>query len=134
LFAYAQAPELITLVVAIMGVIGTMLAAVIDRIREIGMLRAIGATRWQVTLSMVTEAGFLGFAAAFCGIVTGVPQGYVFMRVIGMASNGWHLPYGFPLETALRVSSFVVIAATLAGFLPGRRAAAMDVKEALSYE
>lgn len=134
IFAYAQAPELITLVVAIMGVIGTMLAAVIDRIREIGMLRAIGATRWQVTSSLLAEAGFLGFAAAFCGVVTGVPQGYLFMRVVGMSANGWFLPYSFPIETAVRVSSFVIIAATLAGFLPGRRAAGMDVKEALSYE
>jgi putative ABC transport system permease protein len=133
-FAYAQAPELITLLVAIMGVIGTMLAAVIDRIREIGMLRAIGATRWQVTGSIVTEAGFLGLAAAFCGVVAGVPQGLVFMRVIGMASNGWHLPYSFPLDTALRVTSFVIVAAALSGYLPGRRAAGMDVKEALSYE
>ncbi|MDB4988570.1 MAG: transporter permease protein [Myxococcaceae bacterium] len=133
-FAYAKAPELITLLVAIMGVIGTMLAAVIDRIREIGMLRAIGATRWQVTGSMVVEAGFLGFASAICGVITGVPQGFVFMRVIGMAANGWFLPYSFPLETAMRVTSFVVIAAAIAGFLPGRRAAGMDVKEALSYE
>jgi putative ABC transport system permease protein len=133
-FAYAKAPELITLLVAIMGVIGTMLAAVIDRIREIGMLRAIGATRWQVTGSLIAEAGFLGFAAAFCGVLTGVPQGFIFMRVIGMSANGWHLPYSFPFETAIRVTSFVVVAAALAGYFPGRRAAGMDVKEALSYE
>jgi putative ABC transport system permease protein len=134
LFAYAQAPELITLIVAIMGVIGTMLAAVIDRIREIGMLRAIGATQAQVTTSLVVESGFLGFTSAFCGIVAGVPQGYLFMNVVGMSSNGWHLPYFFPLETALRVSSIVIVAAALSGLLPGRRAAAMDVKEALAYE
>ena len=60
IFAYAKAPELITLIVAVMGVIGTMLAAVIDRIREIGMLRAIGATRRQVVASLVAESGFLG--------------------------------------------------------------------------
>jgi putative ABC transport system permease protein len=134
LFAYAKAPELITLIVAIMGVIGTMLAAVIDRIREIGMLRAIGATRRQIATSMVAEAGFIGLAAALCGVLTGVPQGYIFMRVIGMSANGWSLDYGFPVETAVRVSLFVVVAAALAGYLPGRRAAAMDVKEALSYE
>src|SRR5262249_29985076 len=56
-FAYAKAPEFITLLVAIMGVIGTMLAAVIDRIREIGMLRAIGATRRQVVMSLMWESG-----------------------------------------------------------------------------
>ena len=134
IFAYSKAPELITLIVAIMGVIGTMLASVIDRIREIGMLRAIGATRRQVAWSLVTEAGFLGLAAALCGVLTGIPQGILFMRVIGMSANGWHLPYGFPVETAVRVSSFVIIAAALAGYLPGRRAASMDVKEALAYE
>ena len=133
-FAYTKAPELITLLVAVMGVIGTMLAAVIDRIREIGMLRAIGATRWQVTTSMMTEAGFLGFAAAVCGVVVGVPQAFVFMRVIGAASNGWELPYCFPYETAIRVTSFVVIAAALAGLFSGRRAAGLDVKDALAYE
>ncbi|MET0284250.1 MAG: FtsX-like permease family protein [Polyangiales bacterium] len=134
LFAYAQAPELITLIVAIMGVIGTMLAAVIDRIREIGMLRAIGATQKQVTTSLVVESAFLGFTAAVCGIVAGVPQGFVFMRVVGMSSNGWHLPYHFPVETALRVASIVIVAAAVSGLLPGRRAAGMDVKEALAYE
>jgi putative ABC transport system permease protein len=134
IFAIARAPELITLLVAIMGVIGTMLAAVIDRIREIGMLRGIGATRRQVVQSLVTEAAFLGFAAVVCGIVGGIPQGYVFLKVIGTATSGWNLPYGFPLDTAVRMTVFVVGAAALSGFLPGRRASAMDVKDALAYE
>jgi putative ABC transport system permease protein len=134
IFAYAKAPELITLIVAVMGVIGTMLAAVIDRIREIGMLRAIGATRGQVVASLVAESGFLGLAAALCGILAGIPQGYIFLKVIGTATSGWNLPYDFPWETALRMAFFVVGAAAVAGFLPGRRAAGLDVKEALSYE
>jgi putative ABC transport system permease protein len=134
IFALSKAPELITLIVAVMGVIGTMLAAVIDRIREIGMLRAVGATRRQVVGSLVAEAGFLGLAASLCGILAGVPQGFIFLKVIGTATSGWNLPYGFPVETALRMAFFVVAAAAVAGFLPGRRAAGLDVKEALAYE
>jgi putative ABC transport system permease protein len=133
-FAYAKAPELISLIVAIMGVIGTMLAAVLDRIREIGMLRAIGATRRQVTLSLMWEAGFLGLSASFSGIAVGVPLGLVLIKVVGIATSGWALPYYFPYETALRVSSLVVVAAVLAGFFPGTRAAKLDVKEALAFE
>jgi putative ABC transport system permease protein len=133
-FAYAKAPELISLIVAIMGVIGTMLAAVIDRIREIGMLRAIGATRAQVTMSLMWEAAFLGFSASFAGIAFGVPLGLVLIKVVGVATSGWLLPYTFPFETALRVSALVVLAAMLAGFLPGKRAAKLDVKEALAFE
>jgi putative ABC transport system permease protein len=133
-FAYAKAPELISLIVAIMGVIGTMLAAVIDRIREIGMLRAIGATRAQVTMSVMWEAAFLGFSASFAGIAFGVPLGLVLIKVVGVATSGWLLPYAFPFETALRVSGLVVVAAMLAGFLPGKRASKLDVKEALAFE
>jgi putative ABC transport system permease protein len=133
-FAYAKAPELISLIVAIMGVIGTMLAAVLDRIREIGMLRAIGATRRQVTMSLMWEAGFLGFSASCSGIAFGVPLGLVLIKVVGIATSGWALPYFFPYETAVRVSVLVVGAAMLAGFLPGKRAAKLDVKEALAFE
>ena len=134
LFDFAKAPELVTLLVAIMGVIGTMLAAVIDRIREVGMLRAIGATRRQVTNSIVAEAGFLGFTAVVWGTITGIPMGWIFTRVIGYAASGWVLPYQFPVETAVRVGLLVVVTGALAGFFPGRRAAGMDVKEALAYE
>lgn len=134
LFKFAKAPELVTLLVAIMGVIGTMLAAVIDRIREVGMLRAIGATRRQVTGSIVAEAGFLGFSAVVWGTIAGIPMGWIFTRVIGYAASGWVLPYQFPVETALRVGLLVVFTGALAGFFPGRRAAGMDVKEALAYE
>jgi putative ABC transport system permease protein len=134
LFAYAKAPELITLIVAIMGVIGTMLAAVIDRIREIGMMRAIGATRRQIATSLITEAGFMGFGAALFGVIAGVPLGYMLLKVVGAATSGWDLPYDFPLETALRTSLLVTFTAALAGYVPARKVAVLDVKEALSYE
>ena len=133
-FALARAPEVITLLVALMGVIGTMLAAVIDRIREIGMLRAIGATRRQMVTSMVVESAFLGLASAVCGIIAGIPQGYLFLKVTGVATSGWNLPYGFPIESAVRVSLEIICAAALAGLLPGLRAARLDVKDALAYD
>jgi putative ABC transport system permease protein len=133
-FALARAPELITLLVALMGVIGTMLAAVIDRIRELGILRAIGATRRQVVHSLVTEAAFLGFSSALCGVVVGVPQGWIFLKVVGRAASGWNLSYGFPLESTLRVALVIVMVSALAGLLPGIRAARLDVRDALAYE
>ena len=134
LFAIAKAPELITLIVAIMGVIGTMLAAVIDRVRELGILRAVGALRAQVVQSVVVEAAFLGITAVFCGILAGIPAGLHPAQGDWQATSGWDLPYGFPLETAVRMALSVVAASALAGFLPGKRASSMDVKEALAYE
>jgi putative ABC transport system permease protein len=129
-----QSTEIICLIVAILGVMGTMLAAVLDRIREIGVLRAVGATRAQVALSIVAEAGFLGLTAAAAGLLLGVPLGLVFVHAIGMSSTGWRVDYSFPVLSAMRVMSAVVLTAMLAGLLPGRRAASMDVTDALGYE
>lgn len=132
--AILKSTDFITLSVALLGVIGTMLAAVIDRIREIGVLRAVGATRRQVAISVVTEAGFLGLASALTGLLLGVPMGLVFVRTVALASTGWHVDYSFPVIAAARVALTVVVTAALAGLLPGRRAAEMDVTEALAYE
>jgi putative ABC transport system permease protein len=129
-----QSTEIICLIVAILGVMGTMLAAVLDRIREIGVLRAVGATKEQVAISVVAEAGFLGLTSALAGMLLGVPLGLVFVHAIGMSSTGWRVEYGFPVLAALRVMSAVVLTAMLAGLLPGRRAASMDVTDALAYE
>ncbi len=132
--ALTRAPEVVTLIVALMGVIGTMLAGVIDRIREIGLLRAVGASRRQILASVIAEAAFLGVAATLCGIAAGVPQGFIFLKVIGISTSGWNLTYTFPVETALRVGLAILAAAALAGVLPGLRAARLDVRDALSYE
>ncbi len=132
--AVLQSTELITLIVAILGVMGTMLAAVLDRIREIGVLRAVGATRRQVATSVVTESGFIGLTSALAGLLLGIPMGLVFVHAIGMSSTGWRVDYQFPAIAALRVMTLVVTTAMLAGLLPGRRAARMNVTDALAYE
>jgi putative ABC transport system permease protein len=132
--AIFDSTDFVALAVALLGVIGTMLAAVIDRIREIGVLRAIGATRRQVVSAIMIESGFLGLAAALAGVLTGVPMGYVFVRVAGLVGTGWKIEYVFPTEGALRVGILVILTATFAGLYPGRKAAKMSVPEALAYE
>jgi putative ABC transport system permease protein len=129
-----RSTDLLALMVAILGVIGTMFAAVLDRVREIGVLRAIGATRAQVVRSVVAEAGFLGFVAALTGLVTGVPMGFVFVTVVGRVGTGWRIDYSFPFQGALTIALLVIVTAALAGLFPGRRAANLDVPEALSWE
>lgn len=129
-----RSTELIALIVALLGVIGTMLAAVLDRTREIGVLRAIGATRRQILTSVMVESAFLGLAATAGGILAGIPMGWVFVRVVALVGTGWDFDYTFPFEAALRIGLLVTGTAALAGFWPGRRAARMEVPEALAYE
>ncbi|MDH5673987.1 MAG: ABC transporter permease [Myxococcales bacterium] len=133
-FSYTRSLELIVLVIALLGVVGTMVAAVIDRTRQLGILRAVGASRRQVVASMVVESAFLGFCAALIGIAAGAVQCLMFLEILVAKQSGWHLSFIFPYEGAVRIGLLVVLTAAVAGFVPGLRAARLDVKEALAYE
>lgn len=87
------------------------------------MLRAIGATRRQVALAIVVEAGFLGFCAAVSGVVLGLLQCRAFLDTLLSAQTGWHLEFVFPWAAALRTGTLVVATSALAGALPAWRAA-----------
>ncbi|MBN1656454.1 MAG: ABC transporter permease [Deltaproteobacteria bacterium] len=133
-FAYSRALELVVLFIALMGVVGTMVSAVLDRTREIGMVRAIGSTRGQVVVALVTEAAFLGFCAVVGGVIAGTLQCFMLLRVLTESLAGWHIDFVFPAASTLRVALLVVLTSAAAGFLPGLRAARMDIKQALAYE
>jgi putative ABC transport system permease protein len=121
-FSYSRSVELMTLVIALLGVIGTMVAAVIDRKGEISMLRAVGATRGQVAAAIIIEAGFLGFCAGLAGMVVGTIECLVFFRTLLAAQTGWHLEFVIPWLSALRTGSLVVLTSALAGAIPAYRA------------
>lgn len=87
-FSYSRAVEVMSLIIGLLGVIGTMIAAVLDRQREIGVLRAVGATRGQVAASIVVEAAFLGFCAAIAGILVGVIETQVFFGTLVAHKTG----------------------------------------------
>jgi putative ABC transport system permease protein len=133
-FSYTRSLELIVLLIALMGVVGTMVAAVLDRVREIGMLRAVGATRRQVASALVLEAAFLGLCAAIGGVLAGASQTELFLETLVKRNAGWHLPFVFPLEGAVRITVLVIATAALAGLVPGLRAARLDIKDALAHE
>jgi putative ABC transport system permease protein len=121
-FSYSRSVEWMTLVIALLGVIGTMVAAVIDRKGEISMLRAVGATRSQVAAAIIIEAGFLGFCAALAGMLVGTLECRVFFRTLLAAQTGWHLEFVIPWASALRTGSLVVLTSALAGAIPAFRA------------
>jgi putative ABC transport system permease protein len=122
-FSYSSSVEAMTLLIALMGVIGTMAAAIIDRQREISMLRAVGGTTRQVATAIVVEAAFLGLCAAIAGIGVGILECYIFFGTLLTAQTGWHLDFVFPMSAALRTGGLVVATSALAGGFPAFRAA-----------
>ena len=81
---------LLTLVTAALGVVNTTMMSVSERRRELGLLRAIGATRRQVRAVVVGEAALMGFISGLLGLVIGV--GAVIIIVVTYGGNSWGVP------------------------------------------
>jgi putative ABC transport system permease protein len=134
IFSLMNVLEVITLVVAAMGMVTALLASVLDRIREIGVLRALGMLRAQVRNMVVVEAAFIGAIGTIGGIVLGLGLGYIALRKMAIVQTGWYLPYKLPLASACMLLAILVPLAAIAGLYPARRAARLSVRDALDYE
>lgn len=133
-FKVSYAMELVAVLLALLGIINTLLAAVLDRTREIGLLRAIGADRRQVLKLFAAEASFIGLVGGLMGLAVGSVVGLVLTKVVGVQATGWSFPFLFPWATATQMLVIAVVASTIAGLYPARRASRLDVVEALAYE
>jgi putative ABC transport system permease protein len=126
-FAITYALELIAIVVAMLGVAATLLTLVLERRRELTMLRLIGAARRQVQRVVVIEAALIGASSMTIGLVTGLALSLLLVYVINVQSFGWTIQFRVPVAFLVQVSVAVVAATALAGFLPARRATRMVV-------
>ena len=117
-----------------LGVVNTLLAAVLDRTREIGLLRAVGASRSHIVRLFMGEAAFIGLSGGLIGALAGLWMGILITDVVGGQATGWHFPYIFPTRLAWGMGSVSSLCAMMAGLYPARRAAALNVVEALAYE
>jgi putative ABC transport system permease protein len=133
-FAYTRAIEWIALLVGLLGLLNTLLISVMERTREIGMLRAIGSTRLQVSKMIFFEAILQGFFGAVVAILLGSYVGKLFVEYTLSTTLGWEIDYHFPKDAILNTILIGVAVAGVAGFLPARRAAQLEITEALDYE
>lgn len=133
-FSVTRAMEAVAVLLALLGVINTLLAAVLDRTREIGLLRAIGASRGHIIRLFTGEAAFIGISGGLMGIFAGTIMALVITKVVGVQATGWSFPFVFPTGVALQMLIAASVCAVLAGLYPAQRAARLDVVEALAYE
>lgn len=117
---------------SLLALLNTLAIGVLARTREIGMLRAVGATRRQVKRMVIAESFLLASVGTAAGIVAGVPLGYVIVKSIGAV--GLEFDFVFPW-VGIVVAAFVgLLFAALAAFIPSRQAAKLEVIRALRYE
>lgn len=129
-FFYAIA--FLILVPAALGLLNTLTINVLERTREIGVVRAVGGSRTQVRRMVTAEALLLGIFGAAMGVLAGVAMSYGFIAAFGTV--GWQMPYSLPLIGILAAIVVGVLLALFAAVLPARNAARLDIIRALQYE
>jgi putative ABC transport system permease protein len=133
-FSVTYAMEFIAVALALLGVINTLLAAVLDRTREIGLLRGLGAARSHIVKMFAAEALFMGFVGGLLGLVVGGLIGWILTAVVGVQATGWDFPFYYPWATALGMFGASALSSLLAGLYPAQRAARLNMVEALAWE
>jgi putative ABC transport system permease protein len=127
-FAITYALEIIAIVVAMLGVAATLLTLVLERRRELSLLRLIGAARRQVQRVVVIEAALIGAASQVIGLIVGLALSMILIYVINVQSFGWTIQFRVPVLFLVQVSVLVVIATAVAGLYPARRATTLVVE------
>jgi putative ABC transport system permease protein len=132
LFAYAQ--QLAIGIVASLGVVMALLISVLQRRRELGLLRAVGATQAQVLLTVLAEALLMGLFGTSLGILAGIPLEWYLLRVVIFEASGFTFPLTIPWRETLILSGIAVGVSTLAGLIPAVHAARIRIADAIAYE
>jgi putative ABC transport system permease protein len=133
-FEVAYLQQVIIGVVATLGVVMALLISVLQRRRELGLLRAVGATQPQVLKTVLAEAMLMGALGTILGLLIGLPMEWYTLRVILQEETGFVFDLLVPWREGLGIGVVAVAAATLAGLVPAIQALRLRIPDAIAYE
>lgn len=120
--------------VGALGLTGTMSTNVLERTREIGVMRAIGATDNAIQRIVIIEGVLIGLISWFIGAALAYPAGAAISSGVGQVLFNTDLPYTFSSTGLVTWFFIVAVLAMMASFLPARNASKLTVREVLAYE
>ena len=126
--------EAIAVVIAMLGIVNTLITSVLERRREFATLRAIGGSAGQIQQLVLWEAIYLGAIGIVLGLVGGGLLSLLLIKVINKQSFGWTIQMIVPIGSLLQAVAFAVLATLVAGYFPARWAARQPVVEGLREE
>jgi putative ABC transport system permease protein len=118
----------LSVIVSVFGIVNTLVLTVFERTREIGMLRAIGMTRRQVRRMIRHESVITALIGGVLGIVLGIVLGGLLVARVDF------IQFSLPLVSLIIFAVLTIVVGILAAIFPARRAARLNVLEALQYE
>src|SRR5580658_630915 len=125
---------IVAVLVAMIGIVNTLIISVSERRREIGIVRAIGALRRQVRKMVLLEAVAISLIGMIVGTFAGILDTVFQDRTQSVIAAGYTVPFAFPWSLILWTLPVVVAASVIAGWWPARRAVRMQVIEAIGGE
>ncbi len=133
-FAITYAIELISIIVSLIGVVNTLLALVLERKRELSIIRYLGGTWKQIESMLVLSAGVVGISGIAMGALIGPIMSSIFIRVINKISFGWEIHFSIPALYLTAVILMLFLSTLAAGLIPARVARRTDPKRFISFE
>jgi putative ABC transport system permease protein len=124
----------VAIVVAVMGIINTMSALILERARELALLRIGGLSSRELRTMIVLESTLLGVASIAAGLVMGYALSWILIYVINKQSFGWTIDFYTPTSLIVASLAVTLLASALAGLAPARLAARIHVASAIKSE
>jgi len=129
---------MIAIVVASLGIINTMVMSILERYKEIGIAKAVGARDSDVKKIFLFEAGTIGFLGGIFGLALGWAVSILINQVVNYFLARQGIPYvnyfSFPWWLCLGAIAFSVLVSLVAGIYPTMRAARVDPVAALRHD
>lgn len=126
--------EAIAVVIAMLGIVNTLITSVLERRREFSTLRAIGGSSTQIRQLVLWEAAYLGAVGIVLGLIGGGLLSLLLIKVINRQSFGWTIQMIVPTGSLMQALLLAVVATLVAGYFPARWAARQPIVEGLREE
>jgi putative ABC transport system permease protein len=120
--------------VSLIGVVNTLLALVLERKREISIIRYLGGSWKQIQATLVLAAGVVGIGGIILGAFMGLIMSVIFITVINKVSFGWEIHFQLPVLYLLLVTTLLFLTTLVAGVIPSRVARRLDPRNFISFE
>jgi len=124
----------IAIVVAVLGIINTLAALILERTRELALLRVSGMSSGELRTMILLESALLGVASTIAGVVMGYVLSWILIYVINKQSFGWTIAFHTPVMLIVSSLAVTFAASVFAGIVPARVAARIDIGNAIKSE
>ncbi|HEV7769003.1 MAG TPA: FtsX-like permease family protein [Thermoanaerobaculia bacterium] len=124
----------VAIVVAVLGIVNTLAALILERTRELALLRVGGLSTGELRTMIVLESSLLGAASTVAGLVMGYALSWILIHVINKQSFGWTIDFHTPAALIVASLAVTLLASALAGLMPARLAQRIDIATAIKSE